>query len=76
MLAAVLVSPADRLVRGVLCLIVVDDVEQTASLSRLLLPGPLRKPLHEPLLFEEGPAPETPRKPARLAPNACLTTLP
>ena len=37
---------------------------------------PLRKPLRDPLLFEEGPAPETPRKTAPLAPDACLTTLP
>ena len=37
---------------------------------------PLRKPLRDPLLFEEGPAPGTPRTNAWFVPDACLTTLP
>ena len=52
------------------------DVRRTPCQGRWLLVGPLSKPLSNPLIFEEGPAPGSPRKTRCSGPAACLTTLP
>jgi hypothetical protein len=50
--------------------------EPAARLRCLFVPVPSSKPSSKPSSCATGPAPETPRKHALLAPAACLTTLP